>query len=71
MNRRNVFHGEKSFMRGGESVAEKRNAKLPRIETEKKIGNTTYIVSCNFAPKGVTVSETIRRMLDRESKRKS
>lgn len=52
-------------------MAEKRNAKLPRIETEKKIGNTTYIVSCNFAPKGVTVSETVRRILDRESKRKS
>ena len=46
-------------------MAEKRNAKLPRIETEKKIGNTTHIVSCNFAPKGVTISETVRRILDR------
>ena len=65
------FTMKKDFRQGGESVAEKRNAKLPRIETEKKIGNTTYIVSCNFAPKGVTVSETVRRMIDRESKKKS
>lgn len=40
----------------------------PKIETETKIGNTTYIVGGYFAPKGVTVSEKIRKMLDKEAK---
>ena len=42
----------------------------PRIETEIKIGNTTYIVGGYFAPQGVTVSEKIKRLLDKETKRK-
>lgn len=29
----------------------------PKIEIEKRIGNTTYIVNGFYAPKGVTVSE--------------
>ena len=45
-------------------------AEQPRIETEMKIGNTTYIVGGYFASHGVTVSEKIRRLLDRETRRK-
>lgn len=41
------------------------------IQTEIKIGNTTYIVTGHFASQGVTVSEKIRRLLDNETKRKS
>lgn len=44
--------------------------KPPKIETEIKIGNTTYIVTGHFAEKGVTVSEKIKRLLDKEIKRK-
>ena len=40
----------------------------PRIKTEIKIGNTTYIVGGYFASKGVTVSEKIRKILDKETK---
>ena len=36
----------------------------PKIEIEKKVGNTTYIVTGHFASEGVTVSEKIRRLLD-------
>lgn len=43
----------------------------PKIEIEKKIGNTTYIVNGFYALKGVTVSEKIVRLLDRETKSKS
>lgn len=45
--------------------------KQPKIETEIKIGNTTYIVNGHYATEGVTVSEKIKRLLDRETKRKS
>ena len=45
-------------------------AKQPRIETEKKIGNTTYIVNGHYASQGITVSEKIKRLLDNETKRK-
>ena len=37
---------------------------------EIKIGNTTYIVNGYFAASGVTVSEKIKRLLDKETKRK-
>lgn len=43
-------------------------AEQPRIETEIKIGNTTYIVEGYFASKGITVSEKIRKLLDKETK---
>ncbi len=42
----------------------------PKIEIETKIGNTTYIVKGYYASEGVTVSEKIRRLLDKETKRK-
>lgn len=45
--------------------------KQPKIETEIKIGNTTYIVNGHYAAEGVTVSEKIKRLLDKETKRKS
>lgn len=37
---------------------------------EIKIGNTTYIVNEYFASKGVIVSEKIKRLLDKKTKRK-
>lgn len=49
-------------------MADTIRAEQPRIETERKIGNTTYIVGGYFAPKGVTVSEKIRKILDKETK---
>ena len=41
----------------------------PKIEIERKIGNTTYIVSGFFASQGVTVSKRIIRVLDKETKK--
>lgn len=46
-------------------------AKQPRIETDHKIGNTTYIVKGYYASNGVTVSEKISRLLDKETKSKN
>ncbi len=40
----------------------------PRVETEIKIGNTTYIVIGYYASAGITVSEKIKRLLDKETK---
>ena len=37
----------------------------PKIEIERKIGNTTYIVNGFFASQGVTVSKRIIRVLDK------
>ena len=42
----------------------------PRIETEIKIGNTTYIVTGYYSSQGVTVSEKTKRLLDKETKTK-
>lgn len=52
-------------------MADTIRAEQPRIETEIKIGNTTYIVGGYFASKGITVSEKIRRLLDKETKQKT
>lgn len=41
----------------------------PKIEIERKIGNTTYIVNGFFASQGVTVSKRIIRVLDKETKK--
>lgn len=41
------------------------------IKTEEKIGNTLYSVTGQFADKGVTVSDKIKRLLDRENEKKS
>ena len=49
-------------------MADMIQVKRPKIETEIKIGNTTYIVGGYFASKGVTVSEKIRKLLDKETK---
>ena len=38
---------------------------------EIKIGSTTYIVNGYFAASGVTVSEKIKRLLDKETKQKT
>lgn len=43
----------------------------PRVETEIKIGNTTYIVQGYYASKGVTISEKVTRLLDNETKKKN
>ena len=42
--------------------------KQPKVETEIKIGNTTYIVNGYYASKGVTASEKIKRLLDKETR---
>lgn len=42
----------------------------PRIETEAKIGHTTYIVTSHYSPTGTTVSEKIKRLLDKETRKK-
>lgn len=42
----------------------------PRIKTETKIGNTTYIATAHYAPEGVTVSQKIKRLLDKETRKK-
>ncbi len=44
-------------------MAERQKAQLPVIETEKKIGNTTYIVNGTFAPQGSTIKDKIKRLL--------
>ncbi len=49
-------------------MADTIQAEQPRIETEIKIGNTTYIVGGYFASKGVTVSEKIKKLLDKDTK---
>lgn len=51
-------------------MADTIRAEQPGIKTEIKIGNTTYIVGGYFAPQGVTVSEKIKHLLDRETKQK-
>lgn len=42
----------------------------PRIKTETKIGNTTYIVASHYAAQGITVSQKIKRLLDKETRKK-
>lgn len=44
-------------------------AEQPKIETEIKLGNTIYIVGGFFASSGVTVSEKIKKLLDKETKK--
>lgn len=51
-------------------MADTIRAEQPRMETEIRIGNTTYIVGGYFASKGATVSEKIKRLLDKETKQK-
>lgn len=50
-------------------MADMIQAEQPRIGTEIKIGNTTYIVGGYFASSGVTVSEKIKKLLDMETKK--
>ena len=40
-------------------------------ETVIKIGNTTYIITDHFADNGITVSDKIRRLLDKEVEKTS
>ncbi len=49
-------------------MADTNQAEQPRIKTEIKIGNTTYMVGGYFASSGVTVSEKIKKLLDKETK---
>lgn len=42
----------------------------PRIKIETKIGNTTYIVASHYAAQGITVSQKIKRLLDKETRKK-
>ena len=50
-------------------MAGTQSEKQPTLKTENKVGNTVYYVSGFFAAQGVTVSEKIRGLLDRETKR--
>lgn len=45
-------------------------AKPPEIKTEIKVGNTYFIVFSHFALKGVTASDKLKRILDKETKKK-
>ena len=68
----NTSHGETHFTKECiRQMADTIRVEQPRIETEIKIGNTTYIVGGYFASKGVTVSEKIRKLLDKETKKSS
>lgn len=40
----------------------------PKIEIEKKIGNTIYIVGGFYASEGVSASEKVNRLIDKETK---
>ena len=68
----NTFQREtQKIINSGKGILQMPNTirtNTPKPETEIKIGNTTYIVTSHFAPSGVTVSEKIKRLLDRESK---
>ena len=52
------------------TLAGKNLNRQPDVE-EIKIGSTTYIVNGYFAASGVTVSEKIKRLLDKETKQKT
>lgn len=45
-------------------------AKPPEIKTEIKVGNTYFVVSSHFAQKGVTASDKVKRILDKETKKR-
>ena len=48
-----------------------KNETAPRVETTHKLGNTTYVVNGFYASKGATATEKIKRLLDRETKKKT
>lgn len=52
------------------ALADKNLSRQTDVE-EIKIGSTTYVVNGYFAARGVTVSEKIKRLLDKETKRKT
>ena len=45
-------------------------AKPPEIKTEIKVGNTYFVVSSHFAQKGVTASDKVKRIRDKETKKR-
>ena len=51
------------------TLADKNLSRQPDAE-KIKIGTTTYIANGYFAARGVTVSEKIKRLLEKETKRK-
>ncbi len=55
--------------KGGMQMADSVSMTPPRLKTEAKIGNTTYIVTAHYASQGVTVSQKIKRLLDRETRK--
>ncbi len=65
----NTSHGETHFTKECVlQMADTNQVEQPRIKTEIKIGNTTYMVGGYFASSGVTVSEKIKKLLDKETK---
>ena len=52
-------------------MADMIHGKRPKAETETKLGNTTYIVRSIFAPEGITVSDKIKLLLDKEMEKEN
>lgn len=47
-------------------MADMIHGERPKTATETKLGNTTYIVRSIFAPEGITVSDKIKLLIDKE-----
>lgn len=58
------------IFKGGMQMADSVPMTPPRIKTETKLGNTTYIVTAHYAPRGVTLSQKIKRLLDKETRKR-
>ena len=63
----NLIVRRESMSKGVSTLADTKIGAQRNVE-EIKIGNTTYIVNEYFAASGVTVSEKIKRLLDKETK---
>ena len=68
----NMSHGETHFQIGEHlKMSEVEQKNTTQGETVIKIGNTTYIITDHFADNGITVSDKIRRLLDKEVEKTS
>ena len=55
----------KIFTREGDNM-EKKSAST--VQTERKIGNTTYVVTSHFLDEGSTAVDKIKRLIDIDTK---
>ena len=68
----NTSHGETYFFRQERDyMADMIHREQQKAETETKLGNTTYIVRSIFAPEGITVSDKIKLLLDKEMEKEN